>query len=78
MAINVNSYILFLSVNTLLHIRYWYEHVAGPDGKVHWKIYKHDIKYEVEKGSFRLDNLLNDKNFSMNLNYSILNIQEKI
>ncbi|XP_047025256.1 circadian clock-controlled protein daywake-like [Helicoverpa zea] len=54
--------------NTLLHIRYWYEHVEGPDGKVYWKIYKHDIKYEVEKASFRLDNLLNDKNIGDQIN----------
>ncbi|CAB3254672.1 unnamed protein product [Arctia plantaginis] len=54
--------------NTLLHIRYWYEHVEGPDGKIHWKIYKHDIKYEVEKGSFGLDNLLNDKNLGDQIN----------
>lgn len=46
--------------NTLLHIRFWYEHVEGADGKIYWKIYKHDIKYEVEKASFRLENLLND------------------
>ncbi|KAJ8723380.1 hypothetical protein PYW08_003292 [Mythimna loreyi] len=54
--------------NTLLHIRFWYEHVEGPDGKIHWKIYKHDIKYEVEKASFRLENLLNDKNIGDQIN----------
>nr|AFD34185.1 takeout like [Argyresthia conjugella] len=47
--------------NTDLHIKFWYEHVQGDDGKVHWKIFKHDIKYEVEKATFKLDNLLNDK-----------------
>ncbi|KAJ8716585.1 hypothetical protein PYW07_003212 [Mythimna separata] len=54
--------------NTLLHIRFWYEHVEGPDGKIHWNIYKHDIKYEVEKATFRLDNLLNDKNIGDQIN----------
>uniref|UniRef100_A0A2A4K402 Uncharacterized protein n=1 Tax=Heliothis virescens TaxID=7102 RepID=A0A2A4K402_HELVI len=54
--------------NTLLHIRYWYEHVEGPDGKIYWKIYKNDIKYEVEKATFGLDNLLNDKNMGDQIN----------
>ncbi|XP_075975443.1 circadian clock-controlled protein daywake-like [Anticarsia gemmatalis] len=54
--------------NTLLHIRYWYEHVEGPDGKIHWKIFKDDIKYEVEKANFRLENLLNDKNIGDQIN----------
>uniref|UniRef100_A0A0K8TUP6 Takeout Protein n=2 Tax=Epiphyas postvittana TaxID=65032 RepID=A0A0K8TUP6_EPIPO len=47
--------------NTNLHIRFWYEHVKCDDGEIHWKIIKHDIKYEVEKATFRLENLLNDK-----------------
>ncbi|CAH0587017.1 unnamed protein product [Chrysodeixis includens] len=54
--------------NTLLHIRYWYDHVEGPDGKIHWKINKHDIKYEVEKATFRLENLFNDKNIGDQIN----------
>ncbi|CAH1636533.1 unnamed protein product [Spodoptera littoralis] len=54
--------------NTLLHIRFWYEHVEGADGKIHWKIYKHDIKYEVEKASFRLENLLNDPTLGDQIN----------
>ncbi|KAG7298716.1 hypothetical protein JYU34_017123 [Plutella xylostella] len=54
--------------NTLLHIRFWYEHVAGPGGAVHWRIVKHDIKYEVEKATFRLENLLNDKNIGDQIN----------
>lgn len=55
--------IIFLCIpgNTDLHVRFWYEHVNGPDGKVHWNITKHDIKYDVEKAFFRLENLLNDK-----------------
>ncbi|KAI8421669.1 hypothetical protein MSG28_009659 [Choristoneura fumiferana] len=47
--------------NTNLHIRFWYEHVKCDDDEIHWKIVKHDIKYEVEKATFRLENLLNDK-----------------
>ncbi|XP_063534642.1 circadian clock-controlled protein daywake-like [Cydia strobilella] len=54
--------------NANLHIRFWYEHVDGDDGKIHWKITKHDIKYEVEKASFRLENLLNDKNIGDQVN----------
>ncbi|XP_047990788.1 circadian clock-controlled protein daywake-like [Leguminivora glycinivorella] len=54
--------------NANLHIRFWYEHIDGDDGKVHWKITKHDIKYEVEKASFRLENLLNDKNIGDQVN----------
>ncbi|CAH0683181.1 unnamed protein product [Spodoptera exigua] len=54
--------------NTLLHIRFWYEHVEGADGKIYWKIYKHDIKYEVERASFRLENLLNDPTLGDQIN----------
>ncbi|XP_049872266.1 circadian clock-controlled protein daywake-like isoform X2 [Pectinophora gossypiella] len=54
--------------NTVLHIRFWYEHVEGSDGKIHWKINKHDIKYEVEKAYFRLENLLGDKNVGDQVN----------
>lgn len=61
--LNYLSYIsaLFFVGNTLLHMKFWYEHVETDDGIVHWKIIKHDIKYEVEKAMFRLENLLNDK-----------------
>ncbi|XP_072933016.1 circadian clock-controlled protein daywake-like [Epargyreus clarus] len=54
--------------NTMLHIRMWYEHVEGDDGNIHWKIYKHDIKYDVERAIFRLENLLNDKNIGDQVN----------
>ncbi|XP_059050001.1 circadian clock-controlled protein daywake-like [Achroia grisella] len=47
--------------NTVLQISLWYEHVTGPDGKIHWKIINHDIKYNIEKAVFRLENLLGDK-----------------
>ncbi|KAM3965003.1 juvenile hormone binding protein an-0895 [Aphomia sociella] len=47
--------------NTSLQIRLWYEHVNGDDGKIHWKIMKHDIKYDIGKAIFRLENLLGDK-----------------
>ncbi|XP_047509762.1 circadian clock-controlled protein daywake-like [Pieris napi] len=53
--------------NTLLHIQIWYEHVLQ-DGKIHWNITKHDVKYEVEKAVFRLENLLNDKNIGDQIN----------
>ncbi|XP_026319229.1 circadian clock-controlled protein-like, partial [Hyposmocoma kahamanoa] len=58
--------------NTELHIRFWYEHINGPDGKVHWNITKHDIKYDVERATFRLENLLNDKTIGDQVN-KILN-----
>ncbi|XP_030022759.2 circadian clock-controlled protein daywake [Manduca sexta] len=54
--------------NTMLHIKFWYEHVEGPDGNIHWKIYKHDIKYDVGRAIFRLENLLNDKNLGDQIN----------
>ncbi|XP_022124890.2 circadian clock-controlled protein daywake-like [Pieris rapae] len=53
--------------NTLLRIQIWYEHVLQ-DGKIHWNITKHDVKYEVEKAVFRLENLLNDKNIGDQIN----------
>lgn len=59
--IKLINFITF-SENTKLHVKFWYDHVNGDDGKVHWKIRKHDIKYEVERAYFRLENLLGDKN----------------
>ncbi|XP_031766714.2 circadian clock-controlled protein daywake-like [Galleria mellonella] len=47
--------------NTAIQISLWYEHVTGDDGKIHWKIVKHNIKYDIEKAVFRLENLLGDK-----------------
>ncbi|KOB51751.1 Takeout like, partial [Operophtera brumata] len=44
--------------NTTLHVKFWYDHVEGNDGKIHWKIRKRDIKYEVGRAYFRLENLL--------------------
>ncbi|XP_045532883.1 circadian clock-controlled protein daywake-like [Pieris brassicae] len=52
---------------TLLRIQIWYEH-ALQDEKIHWNITKHDVKYEVEKAVFRLENLLNDKNIGDQIN----------
>ncbi|CAG4930267.1 unnamed protein product [Colias eurytheme] len=54
--------------NTLLHIRIWYKHIKADDNKVYWNITKHDTKYEVEKATFRLENLLNDKNIGDQIN----------
>lgn len=56
---------LVISENTTIHIRFWYEHVEAEDGKIHWKIYKHDIKYDVEKAVFRLENLLSEMGVGM-------------
>lgn len=52
----------YISENTLLNINFYYEDIEDADGKVHWKIFNHDVEYEVEKAVFRLENLLNDKN----------------
>lgn len=51
----------YFTEKTDLKVKMWYEHVTGPDGKIHWNITKHDIKYELEKAIFRLENLLGDK-----------------
>ncbi|KAL0830499.1 hypothetical protein ABMA28_002662 [Loxostege sticticalis] len=53
---------------TDLKVKMWYEHVTGPDGKIHWNITKHDIKYELEKAIFRLENLLGDKQIGDQIN----------
>ncbi|KAL4713174.1 hypothetical protein ACJJTC_018819 [Scirpophaga incertulas] len=54
--------------NTDLNVRMWYEHYTGDDGKLHWNITKHDVKYEVEKAIFKLENLLGDKNIGDQIN----------
>ncbi|RVE54630.1 hypothetical protein evm_000751 [Chilo suppressalis] len=54
--------------NADLRIKMWYEHVTGSDGKIHWNITKHEIKYDVERAYFRLENLLGDKNIGDQIN----------
>ncbi|XP_063826680.1 circadian clock-controlled protein daywake-like [Ostrinia nubilalis] len=54
--------------NTDLRVKMWYEHVTREDGKIHWNITKHDIKYEVERAVFRLENLLGDKQIGDQIN----------
>ncbi|CAK1555372.1 unnamed protein product [Leptosia nina] len=47
--------------NTLLHLQIWYEHVTKDDGQIHWNITKHSVKFEMERATFKLDNLFKDK-----------------
>ena len=65
-------------MNTVLHVRLWYEHVEGPDGKIHWNITRNDIKYDVEKATFRLENLLGDKNIGEQVNKLINELSKEI
>ncbi|XP_053604983.1 circadian clock-controlled protein daywake-like [Plodia interpunctella] len=64
--------------NTTIHIRFWYEHVEAEDGKIHWKIYKHDIKYDVEKAVFRLENLLSEMGVGDQINIMINDLWREI
>ncbi|XP_028033571.1 circadian clock-controlled protein-like [Bombyx mandarina] len=64
--------------NTLLNINFYYEDIEDADGKVHWKIFNHDVEYEVEKAVFRLENLLNDKNLGEQINKILNGLSQQI
>ncbi|XP_013190708.2 circadian clock-controlled protein daywake-like [Amyelois transitella] len=64
--------------NTTIHIRFWYELVEAEDGKIHWKIYKHDIKYTVEKAVFRLENLLSEMGVGDQINVMLNELWREI
>ncbi|KAJ0183220.1 hypothetical protein K1T71_001196 [Dendrolimus kikuchii] len=50
----------------------------GDDGQIYWKIYDQDVTYEVEKATFRLENLLYDKSLGEQINRLINKMSQEI